>query len=217
MPSRILLVDDHEILLGGLRSLLEGEPDLEIVGEARDGVEAVRLAEQLGPDLIVMDVSMPGLNGIEATRRITAKTPATAVLCLSSHSDSVMVEAMLEAGASGYLLKDHAVDELLRAIRSVSNGETYLSPRIAGGVVQSLLNGSRSETSSAQTVLTDREREVLQLIAEGYSNKLIAERLNVSAKTVGTHREHVMQKLDIHTVAGLTKYAIQQGLTSPEP
>lgn len=217
MPTRVLLADDHEILLGGLRSLLEREPGIEVVAEARDGLEAVALAHESRPDLAVMDVSMPGLNGIEATRRITSKQPRTRVLCLSSHADPVMVEAMLEAGAAGYLLKDNAVDELLRAIRVVAAGETYLSPRIAGGVVQGLLRGG-SGTAPASPVaqLTEREREVLQLVAEGHSNKQIAERLQVSAKTVGTHREHVMQKLDIHTVAGLTKFAIRHGLTSPD-
>lgn len=217
MATRILLVDDHEILLGGLRAMIEPEPGLEVVGEARDGLEAVDKAQELEPDLTVMDVSMPGLNGIEATRRITSARPETRVLCLSSHSDPVMVEAMLEAGASGYLLKDYAVDELLRALEVVMAGETYLSPRIAGGVVQSLLRGQRSSSTSMLSQLTEREREVLQLIAEGHSNREIAERLHLSPKTVGSHREHIMQKLDIHSIAGLTKYAIQQGLTSTEP
>ena len=139
------------------------------------------------------------------------------MLCLSSHSDPVMVEAMLEAGASGYVLKDYAVDELLRAIAVVMANETYLSPRVTGGVVDALLSGAPAKSTSSLSKLTEREREVLQLVAEGHSNKQIAERLNVSAKTVGTHREHIIRKLDIHTVAGLTKYAIQHGLTSPEP
>ncbi len=213
---RILLADDHEIMLGGLRSLIEREPGLEVVAEARDGAQAVAMAREVEPDLVLMDVSMPGLNGIEATRRIRSRQPLTRVLCLSSHSDPVMVEAMLEAGASGYQLKDHAVDELVRAIGVVMANETYLSPRVAGGVVQAMLSGSGSAAASKRAQLTEREREVLQLIAEGFSNKQMAERLNVSAKTVGTHREHIMAKLDIHTVAGLTKYAIQLGLTSPE-
>ncbi len=217
MSTRILLADDHEILLGGLRSMIEQEPGLEVVAEARDGLEAVRMAEETDPDLVLMDVSMPGLNGIEATRRIASGRSRTKVLCLSSHADPVMVEAMLEAGASGYVLKDYAVEELLRAISAVMAGETYLSPRVTGGVVEALLNGSPSKASSSLSKLTEREREVLQLVAEGHSNKQIAERLHVSAKTVGTHREHIIRKLDIHTVAGLTKYAIQHGLTSPEP
>ena len=217
MPTRILLVDDHEILLAGLRSLIDREPGLEVVGEARDGLEAVRRAGETEPDLVLMDVSMPGLNGIEATRRVTSGRSETRVICLSSHADPVMVEAMLEAGASGYVLKDYAVEELLRAISAVMARETYLSPRVTGGVVDALLSGAPARSSSGLAKLTEREREVLQLVAEGHSNKQIAERLHVSAKTVGTHREHIIRKLDIHTVAGLTKYAIQQGLTSPEP
>jgi DNA-binding NarL/FixJ family response regulator len=217
LTTRILLADDHEILLGGLRAMIEREPGLEVAGEARDGLEAVEKAGELEPDLAIMDLSMPGLNGIEATRRITSNQPHVKVLCLSSHSDPVMVEGMLEAGASGYLLKDYAMDELLRAIEVVMAGETYLSPRVAGGVVQSLFRGPRSSSGSMLSQLTEREREVLQLISEGHSNKEIAERLHLSPKTVGTHREHIMQKLDIHSIAGLTKYAIQQGLTSTEP
>lgn len=217
MAVRIQLVDDHEILLGGLRSMIESEAGYEVVAEANDGVQAVEKALEVKPDLVVMDLSMPGLNGIEATRRIRSKLPETKVLCLSSHSDSVMVEAMLEAGAAGYVLKDYAMDELLRASEVVMANETYLSPRITGGVVMAMLRGSGSQPPSQLTQLTEREREVLQLISEGNSNRQIAERLNLSAKTVGTHREHLMQKLDIHTIAGLTKYAIQQGLTSAEP
>ena len=217
MSTRILLADDHEIMLGGLRSMIGQVPGLEVVAEARDGLEAVRMAEETDPDLVLMDVSMPGLNGIEATRRIASGRSRTKVVCLSSHADPVMVEAMLEAGASGYVLKDYAVEELLRAISAVLAHETYLSPRVTGGVVEALLSGSPSKQSSSLSKLTEREREVLQLVAEGHSNKQIAERLHVSAKTVGTHREHIIRKLDIHTVAGLTKYAIQHGLTSPEP
>ncbi|MFQ5526885.1 MAG: response regulator [Thermoanaerobaculia bacterium] len=217
MPTRILLADDHEILLDGLRSMIERAPGLEVVAEARDGLEAVRQAQEHEPDLVIMDVSMPGLNGIEATRRLTSGKNAPKVLCLSSHSDPVMVEAMLEAGATGYQLKDYAVDELIRAIEVVMASETYLSPRVAGGVVEALLRGEPSKPGRRLAELTEREREVLQLISEGHSNKQIAERLHVSAKTVGTHREHIMTKLDIHTIAGLTKYAIQHGLTSADP
>ena len=215
MSIRVLLADDHEIMLNGLRSLLEQEADMVVVGEAKDGREAVAAAREKAPQVVVMDLSMPGMNGIEATRRIAAEQPAVKVLCFSMHGDQGFVGAALEAGAAGYLLKDYAVDDLVQAIRAVAAGETYLCPQIAGTVVEAYKAARGKNTGpSAYSLLTAREREVLQLIAEGHTNGRIAERLGLSVKTVGTHRERLMAKLDIHTVAGLTKYAVREGLTS---
>lgn len=214
MSVKVLLVDDHELMLDGLRSLLDKQPGMEVVGEAKDGRAAVTAARELSPDLVVMDVSMPDLNGVEATRQIISQRGSIKVLCLSMHSDPSLVEAMLEAGAAGYQLKDYALEELVRAIGIVMSDETYLCSRVSGGVVKALLRSDRPKSAFAH--LTEREREVLQLIAEGHTNPEIAERLFISVKTVGTHREHLMQKLDIHSIAGLTKYAIRHGLTSEE-
>ena len=215
MKTRILLADDHELFTEGLRSLLNAQPDMEVIGEARDGRAAVEQAAAMTPDVVVMDLSMPGLNGIEATRRITADCPGVKVLCLSMHDESRFVEGALDAGASGYLLKDCALEELGRAIHTVIADQVYLSPGIAGTVVEAYKNGaSKRADSSVFSLLTEREREVLQLLAEGLPTREIAERLHVSAKTIGTHREHLMAKLDIHSVAGLTKYAIRENLTS---
>lgn len=212
MKTRILLADDHEILLDGLRALLEKEPDFEVIGAARDGREAVEKSHSLMPDVVVMDISMPGLNGIDATRQITARRPEVKVLCLSAHAEPRFVEAMLEANASGYLLKDYSHESLVRAIRHVIADEVYICPRVGYAVVRALKADRPSAASTAEP-LTDREREILQLIAEGHSTKEIAGRLFLSIKTIGTHREHLMEKLGIHSVAGLTKYAIREGLT----
>ena len=216
MSIRILLADDHEIVLNGLRALLEQQPSMEVIEEVKDGREAVQITFEQMPDLVVMDVAMPGMNGIEATRRITKKHPEVKVLCLSMHSDKRFVLAALEAGASGYLLKECALEELIRAIRIVEANRIYLSPAVAGVVVDAYKNVRAAPKTSALSLLTAREREVLQLLAEGYSTKDIADRLFVSVKTVSTHREHVMDKLDIHSIAGLTKYAIREGLTSAD-
>ncbi len=212
MKTRILLADDHEILLDGLAALLAKEPDFEVVGTARDGREAVEKSHALHPDVVVMDVSMPGLNGIDATRQITARRPDAKVLCLSAHAEPQFVKAMLEANAAGYLLKDYSHESLVRAIRHVIVGEVYICPRVGHAVVRALKADRPSVTSTVEP-LTEREREILQLIAEGHSTKEIADRLFLSIKTVGTHREHLMEKLGIHSVAGLTKYAIREGLT----
>ncbi|MDJ0865761.1 MAG: response regulator transcription factor [Myxococcota bacterium] len=212
--TRILLVDDHGIFLQGLRALLSQRPDVEVVGEVTEGRAALEVAAECRPDVVIMDLSMPGMNGMDATRQLVKRFPDTKVLCLSMHAESLFVEAALEAGAAGYLLKDCVLDELARAIRTVVSGRVYLSPAIAGTVVEALKT-SRSETpASAFSILTDRERAVLQLLAEGFSTKEIAARLHLSVKTIGTHREHIMAKLDIRSVAGLTKYAIREGLTS---
>lgn len=215
MSIRILLADDHKITRQGLCSLLEKQADMKIVGEAENGRTAVRKAEKLLPDVIIMDVTMPDLNGIEATRKITSKTDNVKVIALSMHSDSMFVTEMLKSGASGYLLKDCAFEELTRAIRTVAAGETYLSTVISSVVVSDYLKHlAKNNSSDLETTLTAREREVLQLLAEGSSTKQIALKLHISAKTVETHRRQMMDKLNIHNVAELTKYAIRKGLTS---
>ncbi len=214
MSIKILLADDHRITRQGLRSLLEKEPDMEVVAEAEEGRTTVRLACELLPDVVVMDVSMPDLNGMEATRQILAELPNVKVIALSMHSDNLFVSEMLKSGASGYLLKDCAFEELARAIHVVVDGKTYLSPAISGVVVDEYLHHLTKTESPGSKVLTDREREVLQLIAEGNSTKQVALKLHISVKTVETHRRQIMSKLNIHTIAELTKYAIRQGLTS---
>ena len=216
MSIRIVLADDHVIVRDGLRSLLEQQADMRVVAEAADGLEAVRVAGDTQPDVVVMDASMPSLNGIEATRRIRAQYPNVRVICLSIHSESQFVSAMLEAGASGYLLKDCAIEELIRAIRTVLADQVYISPGIGRVVADHFKAGSDEPIVSVFSVLTDRERAVLQMLAEGHSTKEVGARLNLSAKTIASHREHIMQKLGIWSIAGLTKYAIQQGLTSLE-
>lgn len=216
MSIRIVIVDDHRLFRAGLLAMLAGQSDMEVVGEAEEGLEAVSLVADLRPDLVVMDVSMTGMNGIEATRRILARQPDTKVLCLSMHGEKLFVAGVLEAGASGYLLKDCSFDQLADAVRSVMKGQTYLSPDVAGVVVADYTAHLAEHVGRATSPLTSREREVLQLLAEGRSTADIAERLHLSSKTVGTHREHVMKKLDIHSLAGLTKYAIRAGLTSAE-
>jgi two-component system response regulator NreC len=214
MSIRVLLADDHTIMREGLRSLIEKEPDMEVVGEAADGRRTVRLAQELAPDVAVVDITMPELNGIEATGQIVNTDPAIKVLALSMHSDEHFIMGMLRAGASGYLLKDCAAGELCSAIRTVITDETYLSPKAASVVIQDY----RRELSDVKSVrsagLTTREREVLQLVAEGDTSKKIATQLDVSVKTIQAHRQQIMDKLGIHSVAGLTKYAIQKGITS---
>jgi DNA-binding NarL/FixJ family response regulator len=213
---RILLADDHKITREGLRSLLEKESDMKVVAEAEEGRTAVRLTRELVPHVVIMDVSMPDLNGMEAARQITGESPDVRIIALSMHSDALFVTEMLKSGASGYLLKDCAFEELARAIRTVVVGKTYLSPAISGVVVDDYLHRLAKSDFSGPQVLSSREREVLQLLAEGKSTKQIALKLHISAKTVETHRRQIMDKLDIHSVAELTKYAIRKGFTSLE-
>jgi two-component system, NarL family, response regulator NreC len=210
----ILVVDDHEIMRQGLRALLSGQPGMSVIAEAENGRRAVVLAKQILPDIVIMDVTMPDMNGIEATRQLKAAVPATRVIALSIHSDRRYVLQMFKAGASGYLIKDCAFEELARAIRAVSEGQAYLSPGIAGTVVGEFIRGLASEDSPGLPSLSAREREVLQLLAEGKSTKEIAAILKISAKTIETHRRQVMIKLQMNSVAELTKYAIREGLTS---
>ena len=216
MTIKILLADDHKITRQGLRSLLEKQSDMAVVAEAEDGRTAVQMVEKLSPDVVIMDVSMPDLNGIEATRQIISRNSKVKIIALSMHSDRLFVSEMLKSGACGYLLKDCAFEELARAIRAVVDGKTYLSPAISGVVVDDYLHRLSKTDSPNGQILTNREREVLQLLAEGKSTKQIALKLHISVKTVETHRRQMMDKLDIHTVAELTKYAIRKGLTSLE-
>ena len=216
MSIRVLIADDHKIMLAGLRSLLEKQTDFEVVGEADNGRKAVQMAQEKTPDVVVMDVSMPDLNGIEATMQIIESLPKTRVVALSMHSDKRFVMGMLRAGASGYLLKDCASQELANAIVQVAGGKKYLSPEITGVVIDDFLLGGSAEEVAAASPLSPREREVLQLIAEGWSTKQIASHLYVSIKTIETHRRQIMKKLDLHAIADLTKYAIREGLTSIE-
>ena len=213
MTIRIILADDHKIIRDGLCSLLKNEPDIKVVGEADDGRAAVEIARKLKPDIVIMDLAMPNLNGIEAIRQII-KADGIKVLALSMHSDKRFVVGALQAGASGYVLKDCASEELIRAIHIIVMNQTYLSPKIAELVVERYLRHQQIPLSQSASALTPREREVLQLIAEGKSIKEIAFTLSVSHKTIDTHREHIMQKLKIYSIAKLTKYAIREGMTS---
>ena len=216
MSTRIILADDHKIMREGLRSLLDKQQDIEVVGEAEEGRTTVRLVTDLSPDVVIMDIEMASLNGIEATRQIVAKTPEVRIIALSVHSDRRFITEMLKAGASGYVLKDCSFEELVQAIRAVMANRIYLSPGIADNVIKDYVSFLPRTDFSVFSILTEREREVLQLIAEGKSTKEIALSLHVSVKTIETHRKRIMDKLDIHSIAELTKYAIREGLTSIE-
>ncbi|HEY3443045.1 MAG TPA: response regulator transcription factor [Paludibaculum sp.] len=204
----ILLADDHSMVRQGFRRILESQPDMEIVGEASNGREAVELAVKLMPDVVVMDVAMPELNGIEATRRLMESTPRTRVLALSMHKDSVYVREILRAGARGYLLKDAIDVDFLAAVRAIARGEGYLSP----GVADAVLTDYRQHVTDPIDLLTSREREVLQLIAEGKTNKEIAALLTLSVYTVDAHRGRIMEKLNLHSTGELVRFAVRKGL-----
>lgn len=212
MTWKVLLCDDHRVLREGLRTLLAQREGVEVVAEASNGREAVALAKSLSPHVVLLDISMPDMNGTEAARLITAECPNTRVIALSVHSDRRYVMGMLRAGASGYLVKSCAFDELTAAIDATCRGESYLSSAVTGVVVDDLRRGH--DADSAASPLTSREREVLQLVAEGESTKEIALRLHVSVKTVENHRAQIMLKLGLHSVAELTKYAVREGITS---
>jgi DNA-binding NarL/FixJ family response regulator len=205
---RILLADDHAVVRQGFKMILGAEPDMEIVGEAGNGREAVEQAEQLRPDIVVMDVAMPELNGIEATRRLAASMPHTRVIALSMHKDSVYVREILRAGARGYLLKDSGASDLVSAIRAVASGESYLSPAVSNAV----LDDYRKHVTNPIDLLTSREREVLQMLAEGKTNKEIAVVLNLSVYTVDAHRGRIMEKLNVHSINELVRFAVRNGL-----
>lgn len=217
MTIRVLLADDHAIVRHGLSRSIQQEEDMEVVGQAGTGLTAMEMARDLMPNVVLMDISMPDMNGMEATRLILRESPQLKVIALSMHSAKRYVREMFRAGATGYLLKDCEFDELIGAIRMVAEGQTYVSPSISEVVVEDYVRGSLKEEADAFSVLTQREREVLQLMAEGNSTKQIAARLFISPKTVEAHRLRIMHKLDIDNVAQLTKYAIQEGLTTPEP
>jgi DNA-binding NarL/FixJ family response regulator len=205
---RILLADDHSVVRQGFRLILEAQDDMGVIGEAANGREAVEKAEELKPDVVVMDVAMPELNGIEATRRISQAQPHTRILALSMHKDSVYVREILRAGASGYILKDAIGSDLVEAVRHVANGDGYISPAVSDG----LLDDYRKHVTDPIDLLSSREREVLQQIAEGKTNKDVASMLNLSVHTVDAHRGRIMEKLNLHSTGELVRFAMRKGL-----
>lgn len=215
MSIKILLAEDHTLVRSGIRSLLEASSDVEVIGEAGDGRVAIDLCDQLQPNLVLMDVAMPGLNGIEATRKIRANHPNMRVIMLSMHGDRQYVYESLKAGAGGYLLKAAAFTDLLAAIRAVMAGKTYLSPPLSDVVMDDYVRRAQGDLQGSELEkLSAREREVLQLISEGNSSAAVADLLHISVRTVDTHRHNIMEKLNIHSIAGLTRFAIRHGLGS---
>ncbi|TKJ34772.1 MAG: DNA-binding response regulator [Planctomycetes bacterium B3_Pla] len=215
MSIRIILADDHTILRHGLSKSFQQEDDFKVIGQAKDGRSTVELARELLPDVVVMDIAMPDLNGVEATRQINMECPDVSVVGLSMHSSNKYVREMFRAGAKGYLLKDCPFEELAQAVRTVVDGKTYVSPSVSQAVIEDYVS-KPADRKSAFNVLSQREREVLQLLAEGKSTKQVARRLHISPKTVEAHRLRVMHKLEIDNLALLTKYALQEGLTPHE-
>ena len=214
-PIRVLLADDHTLVRAGIRSLLNGLENVEVVGEAGDGQEAVRLAESLRPDVVLLDVGMPGLNGLDVAARLVIHDPSIRVLILSMHTSEEYVLRALRAGCAGYLLKGSAVAELEIAVRAVARGETYLSPAVSKHVMDDYVRRTGGATDPIDA-LTPRQREVLQLVAEGNTSKDIADRLGLSFKTVEAHRAQIMERLGLHDVAGLVRFAMRMGLVRPE-
>lgn len=212
MTIRILLADDHKIVFDSLKSLLDRQPDMEVVGGAENGRVAVEQVHELKPDVVIMDVTMPNLNGIEATRQITSQYPEIKVVALSMHADKQFVTGILSAGASGYLTKNCSFDELVKAVRLVAENKKYLCPDVTGIVIEESLSGASGTGSSGADLLTNREREILQLLAEGKAIKQIAEQLYLSVKTIYTHRDQIMKKLQVENMAELTKLALRDGL-----
>jgi two-component system response regulator NreC len=213
-PIRILLAEDHDVMRAALRSLLDAREEFVVVGEAGNGREMMAIIEQTTPDVVVMDINMPELNGIEATRQLCARFPRIKVVGLSVHVKGRMVSEMLNAGAKGYVPKSSAAKELLEAIRSVMDGKMYVSPEVLGDLVELRSQGASGETAFKK--LTKREREVLQLLAEGYSTKEIGDKLCLSVPTIHTHRQHIMQKLGTSSIADLVRYAIREGIISTD-
>ncbi len=216
MNLRVLLVDDHRLMREGLRKILETTSGVQVVGEAEDGRAALAAVAETRPDVVVMDVGMKGMNGIEATKRLCKDHPTVRVVALSAYADKRYVRNMIRAGASAYVLKESASDDLLRAVQAAARGEHYLSPRVTGGLLESWGMPSAAESPSAYDLLGTREREVLKLIAEGKTSKEMAAALGLAAKTIETHRRNIAQKVGLHSVAELTKYAVREGLTTLE-
>ena len=214
MSIKIVIADDHKIIRDGICSLLEKHPNMEVVAEVDNGREAVEVTRQLAPDVVIMDISMPGLNGIEATRKITEYNPDIKVIGLSMHADVEYVSGLLKAGASGYILKECAFGEIVQAINAVVRNKYYICPEVAYVVIEGFKGKHVTQDRDDTSLLTEREREILQLIAEGNSSKEIAANLNLSIKTVASHRQNIMDKLNCHDVVKLTKYAIRKGITS---
>ena len=214
MCIRIILADDHQIMRDGLRALLEQQDGMEVVAEAENGHTAVALTRELRPDIVAMDIAMPGLNGIDATRQIKAEMPEVRIVALSMHADRRFVAGMFQAGASGYLLKEGAFHELVQAVRDVAADQVYVSSRVARFVIEDYVHHLSRDSSPEIDVLTSREREILQLLVEGKTGEQIAAHLHLSTNTVGSHRHRIMNKLDLHSLPELTKYAIREGLTS---
>lgn len=210
--TTIVLADDHHIVRQGLRALLEAEPDFDLVGETGDGLEAVQLAERLRPDVIVLDLMMPGLNGLEATRQIAARAPQTRVVILSMHANEAYVLEALRNGAAGYVLKDSSAAELVRAVREVVAGRRYLSPPLSERAIEAYVQKAQETPQDPYDTLTNREREVLHLAAQGHSSAEIAVRLSLSPRTVETHRAHLMRKLGLRSQTDLIRYALQRGI-----
>ena len=212
-PIRILLADDHTVMRDGLRALLERQPDMEVVAEAADGRDCVRLSEEQAADVIIMDIAMPNMNGIKATRRILAENPRRAIVILSMHQDESYVLRALKAGAKGYLLKDSLRADVIEAIRAVAEGRSFLTRKIGRMLQEDYIRElERRGLDDSYDLLTDREREVLQLIAEGRTNKEVAQLLNISITTVETHRTHILQKLGLHSIPELILYAVRKGI-----
>jgi DNA-binding NarL/FixJ family response regulator len=216
LSIKIILVDDHKIFCEGLRFMLDEQPGFEVIATAPDGHKAVQLTKEHSPDVVIIDIGMPNLNGIEATRKINAENQAVKIIALSMHSDKRFVAEMFKAGASGYLLKDCEFEELISAINAVMEDNPYISPAVAKTVIKDYLKSLREDSTSVFDILTAREREVLQILAEGNTTHQIASTLFISEKTVEAHRRQIMKKLGINNVAGLIKYAIREGLTTVE-
>src|SRR5215469_4643618 len=213
IPIRILLADDHTVVRDGLRALVEKQPDMAVIGEAADGRDTIRLAEEQSPDVGIMDIAMPNMNGIEATRRIVASQPRTAVLILSMHQDESYVLRSLKAGAKGYLLKDSVRSDVIEAIRAVVQGRSFLTRKVSRILQEDYVREmERRGLEDSYDLLTDREREILQLVAEGRTNKEVASMLNISLTTVETHRTHILQKLNLHSIPELILYAVRKGI-----
>ncbi|MEN8127554.1 MAG: response regulator transcription factor [Planctomycetota bacterium] len=215
MATKVLLVDDHEIMREGISALLRRYSEFEVVGQASDGRQALEMVSQLNPDIVIMDVGMPNLNGVDATKQLLSLDPGLKVMALSTHSDGSVVAKMIKAGASGYILKESAFEELIEGLNTLLDGRTFLCNKISKVVFSEYVGLVTNPKSMSGDGLTNREREVLQLVAEGHTTKEIAEILKLSTKTIDSHREHIMEKLGIRNIAGLTKYAIREGLTLP--